>query len=285
MALIRDRLEPLRERLDSGLWNDLQAARPTDAWVLPVAGVLARYDPASPNWGLVAERVATALLRCKRDDAKAWREAMLPVRGVLTGPLEGICLAKGRPEFDRELASELLAAYAPDRPGLLVNLLLEAGPKSFATLFPVLHKDDAIVMSELRKAIASRPDGPDGQLGPEATEKAKDDHAARCARAAVTMLRFGYASEVWHLLEYQPDPRWRSAFVSALSTLGADPSVLADELANLDKREVPGQAPAGLTAQKNGYLFDPITSRRRALLLALAGCPNESLAATDSALT
>ncbi len=136
-------------------------------------------------------------------------------------------------------------------------------------------------MSELRKAVGPTPEGQGQKTEPDATEKAKDNQAARCARAAVAMVRFGYGSEVWHLLEYQPDPRVRSAFINALGTLGVDPAFLADELASLGKKEVAPSSSAGLTAQKNGYLFDPITSKRRALLLALAGCPTESLTPTE----
>ncbi len=40
MALIRDRLESLREKVGGRLWNNLKSAGPKDASVLPVAGVL-----------------------------------------------------------------------------------------------------------------------------------------------------------------------------------------------------------------------------------------------------
>ncbi len=294
MALIRDRVFVPRHDLNPRLWSDLASAKPDGSSVLPLAGVLARCDPASPSWDDVGDKVAGALVKCNVDDARAWREAISPIGDALTDPVAKIFREKGRSEIERLLAIELLIQYAADKPSFLVDLLVDADPKSFSVIFSGLRRDDPTVLRELWKAIRSEPATPPAvqvrgenewrtpqQIEAELAERAKDEHASRSARAAVALVRFGYASDVWQLLEYQPDPGRRSAFVHALSTLGVDWSVLVSELVRLGNGREPPSPSSKITREKNGYLFDPVTSKRRALIMALAGCPNESLAKTE----
>ena len=82
-------------------------------------------------------------------------------------------------------------------------------------------------------------------------------------------------TKVWKLLEHSKDPEVRSHLINALAPYGADPSILAGELERLGEG-------GGAAAEKNAYLFDPVTSRRRALIQALAWYPKEALAPGDS---
>jgi formylglycine-generating enzyme required for sulfatase activity len=102
------------------------------------------------------------------------------------------------------------------------------------------------------------------------------------SRAAVALVRLGSASDVWHLLEYQPDPRYRSAFVDALSTFAIDPLILSKELARLRADRAPSGGRANSSfGGKNGYLFDRITSRCRAIVMVLARCSIASTTGVD----
>ena len=101
---------------------------------------------------------------------------------------------------------------------------------------------------------------------------------AQCARAAVALVRFGYGGEVWHLLEYHEDPRARtphSSTRSARSGLIRNCSQMSSP--SKGDSTAPASIATSSTTEKNGYLFDPITSKRRGLILALAGCPKASL--------
>ena len=192
MAVIRDALARHRGELLGILWNDLRSAKPDQASVLPVAGTLVQYDPASPSWTDVGDIVASAMVKAKLDDARAWREALAPARELLMHPLARIYRDKG-PEVERKLATDLLAHYAADKPKFLVDLLLDADSESFPVLLAAIRRDDPIVLSELRNAIkpAANADavagmrararaGSDKQLKEDVTELAMDDNAARC---------------------------------------------------------------------------------------------------------
>jgi formylglycine-generating enzyme required for sulfatase activity len=95
----------------------------------------------------------------------------------------------------------------------------------------------------------------------------------------VALVRLGQANRVWHLLDYSPDPRSRSAFIIALHSLGANLGLLADELQNVVKNMSAVPVKDGAEGEKNAYLFDPETSRRRGLILALAAYPPDQVEA------
>ena len=89
------------------------------------------------------------------------------------------------------------------------------------------------------------------------------------------MIRLGHAEEVWPLLRHSADPRLRSYIVNGLSPLGADPQVLATELARIGTRSKP--TPAEGQSVMDAILFHPETSMRRALILALGTYGREGL--------
>ena len=107
------------------------------------------------------------------------------------------------------------------------------------------------------------------------TEEIKDQLAKRQARAAIALLRMGKAEEVLPLLRHSADPRLRSFIINWLSPLGADPSTLAAEL----DRHPATAKPMPVEGQQamDAILFDPETSMRRALILALGTYGMEGL--------
>ncbi|MFI5459403.1 MAG: SUMF1/EgtB/PvdO family nonheme iron enzyme [Isosphaerales bacterium] len=293
-AVLRASLKPYRDSLTSRLWSELRSARSGDHRLLPVAGLLAHYDPANPSWAEVGDKVAGAIV-LKIEDVRGWREELVNIRVALTDPLARIYREKARPEVEHTLATTLLSQYAGDKPALMVELLLDADPKSFSILFPIIQRNRLAAIPKLRQAITFPPSGPPpvsvrtgtdtpikDQMHAEESEQSKDEHAARRARAAVALARLGEASEVWHLLQYSPDPRSRSAFINALYPLGIEPAILADELKELLK--ISGTGPVNdesVRGKKNAFLFDPATSKRRGLILSLATYRPEALGSTE----
>ena len=96
---------------------------------------------------------------------------------------------------------------------------MDAGPKAYASLFPVAQQQAAgvlpVLQAEIAKSLAS--------VNEEGSEEAKDRLAERQARAAIALVRLGNADEVWPLLRHSADPRLRSFIVNWLNPLGADP--------------------------------------------------------------
>jgi len=110
---------------------------------------------------------------------------------------------------------------------------------------------------------------------PVITEDTRDRLARRQARAAVALLRMGRAEEIIPLLRHSADPRLRSFIVNWLNPLGADPKLIVAELARLDSPTTRHAPPA--TQKMDAILFDPESSIRRSLILALGTYRTEEL--------
>jgi formylglycine-generating enzyme required for sulfatase activity len=77
----------------------------------------------------------------------------------------------------------------------------------------------------------------------------------------------GKAEEILALLRHSADPRLRSFMLNWLNPLSADPRLIADKLDQIAPRAKP--TPAHDQQRMDAILFDPETSTRRALILAL----------------
>ncbi len=110
---------------------------------------------------------------------------------------------------------------------------------------------------------------------PTVQEEVKDRLAERQARAAIALVLMGKAEEVWSLLKHSADPRLRSFIINWLSPLGADPKLIAAELDLIDSKAKPMSAQG--QQFMDAMLFQPETSQRRALILALGTYGTEGL--------
>src|SRR5262249_3559660 len=122
----------------------------------------------------------------------------------------------------REFAATVLADYAAENPGLLVNLLLDADPKQFAVLYPVATSGSGVATLLTQEV--------DRKLPPSAKQEAKGRLAKRQANAAVALLRLGQPAKVWPLLKHSPDPRARSYLIHRLGPCGAEARVIVKRL-------------------------------------------------------
>ena len=89
-TILRGSLSGFRATLIPGLWQDLESAMPGDPRILPVASVLAAYDPDSDHWAGQAGKVAQALVTTAPGSPISWTELMRPEGGRLAGPLAAI---------------------------------------------------------------------------------------------------------------------------------------------------------------------------------------------------
>jgi serine/threonine protein kinase/formylglycine-generating enzyme required for sulfatase activity len=294
-AVIRDVFGPYRNRLTGRLWAELGAAGPGDRHVLPVACTLARYEPDSPAWNQLGGKVAEGMLRAKIDDVKEWRVALRSVRAALTDRLAEIFRGRAPGHVEHELAAELLADYGADRPRFLLDVMLDAEPKSYSLFFAAINARGDELLDDLRDEVRPRSDDPPGDRpaevpatirkaeGPRSKPSTRAASAARRARAAVALVRLGHADSLWDLLNHRPDPEVRCAFITSLHPYGADPAILAKELRRLADSGEPARPVGAGIGEKNAHLFDPAISKRRGLIQALAEYPRDALAADDEA--
>jgi serine/threonine protein kinase/formylglycine-generating enzyme required for sulfatase activity len=289
LSVLRLALLPFQSTLTEKLWIELENDRGESP--LQAAGALALYDDQHhERWAKSADKVAREMVAANPIRLNAWRGILRPVKNALRIPLSEIFQDSSQPETDRVRAATYLVDYVADSPKALVELLMDADPKSYSIVFPVVQKGGPAVLAELRRVFSTpRASAPGAssraehgserhdQASLEDVETANDRWAARRARAAVALVHLGLGSEVWHLLEHSSDPRLRSALIGGLYAMGADPAILADELHRLARDAATDPKKAGLRGNANAYLDDPAASKKRALILALAGYRKESL--------
>ncbi len=112
--------------------------RPRPVRQLRAAAALAAYDLESRRWegagGPVAEQ-----LRLGQSRGLAFRldDSFQPVRAKLQAPLAAVFRDRKEDRVnERNLAANILAEYAADRPDLLAELVMDADEKQFARAVP-----------------------------------------------------------------------------------------------------------------------------------------------------
>jgi serine/threonine protein kinase/formylglycine-generating enzyme required for sulfatase activity/tetratricopeptide (TPR) repeat protein len=153
LPVLREALRPHQSRLVAQLWSVLEAARPGIADLLPAAGALAVYDPESPRWQPVADRVSQALVTVNSVFLGLWLESLRPVRGKLTASLASIFRDKRRPDTEHSQATNILTDYASDQPTLVADLLMDADAKAYAALFSLAQQHSATTLGSLTTEI------------------------------------------------------------------------------------------------------------------------------------
>jgi serine/threonine protein kinase/formylglycine-generating enzyme required for sulfatase activity len=114
---------------------------------------------AEKGWEAVAPFVADHFLESvikSPGDYAPLIGLLRPVRAWLSGPLSQASRDQARGESDRSLATSILADYAADDPGRLADLLMSAGEKQYATLFPAAQKVAGGVLPLFQAEIEKR---------------------------------------------------------------------------------------------------------------------------------
>lgn len=121
----------------------------------------------------------------------------------------------------RELAATVLADYAAEQGAFLTDLFLDADPKQYAVLFPVVQRFREQTVEQIRREI-TRPMA----VPPEEMEQL----ARRQATGAVTLLRMDASADAWPLYRHRADPEVRSQLTWRGGLLGLDPLQLVRRL-------------------------------------------------------
>jgi serine/threonine protein kinase len=277
LSVLRDALKTHQSALTPKLWKALESAKPGDASLLPSAGALVSFVPDDARWETVCNKVAQAMVSLNPVFLGSWLDAFRPVRSKLNPPLAAIFREESRPETEHALATSILADYAKDDPNLIADLVMDADPKAYALLFPVAQRQEAKTLPIFHAELEEKTI-PAGRESDSAWFKNR--LARRQARAAVALVRLGHSDGVWRHLQHNDDPQLRSFIVNWLNPLGADPQAVAAAL----ERMAPGMQPTHneLPKAMDAILFDPETSIRRALILALGMYGPERLPASES---
>ena len=188
LPVLVNALKPHRSLLIPRLWPELDSAQPGEDRLLRSAAALALYDPGDSRWNEEAGKVAQALVsENPLVLGGLWLEALRPVSASLTAPLAMIFRDQRRTETVHTLATEILATYAENDPRLLADLLMDADPMAYASLFPVAERQAAEIVPLFREQLANT----DPAFNGVSSEPTRDAMARRQARAAVALIRLG----------------------------------------------------------------------------------------------
>ncbi|MBI1913292.1 MAG: SUMF1/EgtB/PvdO family nonheme iron enzyme [Planctomycetes bacterium] len=143
---------------------------------------LARLDAKNPRWQAEGQEgapsagkaVVGSLLAAEPLHAAVWSAGLRDVKESLLAPLAEGFRDRERPAEQR-LATSVLADYAADKPDMLATLLLDADPKQYAILFPVLQRYRDQAVQRMRQEIARLPQTwKDAPLDPAWQEPAEE---------------------------------------------------------------------------------------------------------------
>jgi formylglycine-generating enzyme required for sulfatase activity len=169
VPILREALRLHKQDLLEKLWT--AAAQPAKGQAprrLRAACALATYDPGSPQWAQLQERIADDLVSVPPVYLERWMDALRPVGSKLVASLTDIFRNAKRDPIERSAATNILAEYAANQPQVLADLLLDADEKQFPVLYAKLERygDQGLTLlhSELDKQL--RPTWSDPPLNP-----------------------------------------------------------------------------------------------------------------------
>lgn len=123
------------------------------------ACVLATYHREDELWrGDFAEFVANYLVNVEPADLQPWTDALRPVKQHLVVHLGRVYRDQGQRESARWFATVTLADYAKEDAGQLAELLVDADPRAFEKLFPVVGQHGSAAKERLRELFGRRLD-------------------------------------------------------------------------------------------------------------------------------
>ncbi|HEV3006646.1 MAG TPA: serine/threonine-protein kinase, partial [Pirellulales bacterium] len=224
------------------------------------ACALAALAPTDERWHEISDFVAGHLVTLKPSELAAWRTALRPAAKQLLQSLAAIYRNSTAGELPRTFAAATLADYAANDSDALFELLADAEPFQFVRIFNVLKAKPEQAADRCARELAERP-------AADAGEDEKESLGKRQANAAVALLKLGEAAKAWPLLRHGPDPRAASYFIHWLGPLQAVGRLLHEKL--FETVGAPHDATPLAATPFEKALFDPDTSLRRTLLLAL----------------
>ncbi len=258
IAAMMDCVTSHADRLGDRASQSFQAADDHTASLLPIASLVAGFRPKIGWTTAVSAAVVNQLVTAPADSIGGWTRRLRPVRNQLVQPLIQVFQDEQRPAPQRNVAGDLLVAFAPEndheRIARLVDLLEHStSPEQFnrivAQLEP-LAKGAAPVLAdrltELDKLAA-------GSVGVE-----REAVGRRQMYLVAAQLRLGAADEGWRAFQHSAEPTVRSLLVENLHELGVAPAIIVERM----------------TAE-------PDASAQRALILSLGGYDTGRLEALD----
>jgi formylglycine-generating enzyme required for sulfatase activity/tRNA A-37 threonylcarbamoyl transferase component Bud32 len=156
MLLVRDALTPHAAALKGDLWQQADQGSPALRFRVLVA--LAAFDPDNKAWARRAPELLDALLEEPALHLGTWVKGLRPVRDALLVPLAEVFRGKRVGSASRQVAAQVLADYAGDRPEVVIDLLVDADRASYPLLKAIVDRYRDRVVQRMRQELTRRPD-------------------------------------------------------------------------------------------------------------------------------
>ncbi|MEX2119032.1 MAG: protein kinase [Pirellulales bacterium] len=237
------------QRVAARLWAELRSRPLPRDKTLRAAAVLAHYDPSSPGWNEVADRVVQAVVSQDPLLVHPWIEDLRPVRNRLRRPLIDAFHQTATGSKERVLAASIIANFAMDHEDflngqLLSDLVLEADASQYTILLPITKTR----LAELRPKFVAELKRP----VPLTAQDGNQHLLERQASAAETLLRMGASRLFWPRLRWHGDPRLRTTLIDRIRKSGLSWRQVRERL---EEEDDPGVRQALLVALE-GYRPD-----------------------------
>src|SRR5262249_38134929 len=227
VLLLRDQMAvPGGKELVKELWTEVSGRDSKDARRFRALVALARLDAKNPRWPELGKTLVGPLLAEDPLHVAVWSVGLRDVKEHLLVPLTVASRDRDRPAEQR-LATSVLADHAAKQPDVLADLLLDADPKQYAILFPVLQGYREQAIKQMQRELAVRP--AENDL-PSSKREEREQLARRQPTAAVTLLKLDAPELAWPLYRHRADPEARSQLLWRGGLLGLDPKKLVQRL-------------------------------------------------------
>jgi serine/threonine protein kinase/formylglycine-generating enzyme required for sulfatase activity len=292
---VRDFLKPHAVAAAPPLWGVLTDDSQAVGRRLRAGCALAGLTPDDPRWPAAAPALTGWVVTGDPLEVAVWAEAVHPILDHLFAPLVAwYAESRRKVESGRlvtaeiaaeatalDLAANLLAQAAADRPAGLAGLVTSVAPRHLHLFEKAFEKYRDRVVVELTAELAApvrqdwaaivRGEGADndpvGAVGGAAAGLAvsipdlvMDARAKRRATAAAVLLKLDLPAAAWPMFRLAPDPSDRSYLLQRLAVVGIDPAELVRR-----------------------FDAEPDVSARRALVLALGDYAPDRVPAGDRA--
>jgi formylglycine-generating enzyme required for sulfatase activity len=226
MASVSAQGKTLGERAAKEL-TDADAQTPD---ILPVASLVAAFQPKADWQAAAREAVALQLVAAPADSIGDWVRQLRPARNQLAPPLQAVFEDAARPPAQRNVAGDLLVAFAPedgdDRVRRLVDLLEHStSPEQFKRIIRQLEPLAAPASKHATERLAELEKIAAGTVGAE-----REALGTRQMYLHAGVLQLAESTDAWQAFQHTPEPTVRSLLVDNAHHLAIEPSTLIERL-------------------------------------------------------
>ena len=258
--VIRDSLNPHRQKLLPELWHTLRDGEAGEQSRFHAGMALASYAAQAEDWtDADAEFLAAALLASNPDYQRELRSYLAAVAAKLVMPLESALRDSTARDTVREAAAVALAEFAASDPALLARLASVATPAQHRILYVKLTELEPHQQTIQQTLLSLTGEQPNDEFD----EQQRVELGRRRAGAAITLLRMGERESFFDTLRVAEDPESLTQFVHRCRDRGVAPAELLDCLDQATEETVR----FGLLLALGEFSLQEIPQSRRAALI------------------